>query len=45
MKVNLTIDGVKIQAEAGQTILQVAQEAGIHIPILCHHPALPLYTP
>ena len=41
MKVNLTIDGVKIQAQAGQTILQVAQEAGIHIPILCHHPALP----
>ncbi len=41
MKVNLTINGVKIQAEAGQTILQVAQEAGIHIPILCHHPALP----
>jgi NADH dehydrogenase/NADH:ubiquinone oxidoreductase subunit G len=41
MKVNLTIDGQKIQAEAGQTILQVADEAGIHIPILCHHPALP----
>jgi predicted molibdopterin-dependent oxidoreductase YjgC len=41
MKVNLTIDGHKIQADAGKTILQVAQEAGIHIPILCHHPALP----
>jgi predicted molibdopterin-dependent oxidoreductase YjgC len=41
MKVNLTIDGRKIQAEAGKTILQVAEEAGIHIPILCHHPALP----
>jgi predicted molibdopterin-dependent oxidoreductase YjgC len=41
MKVNLTIDGQKIQADAGQTILQVAEEAGIHIPILCHHPALP----
>jgi NADH dehydrogenase/NADH:ubiquinone oxidoreductase subunit G len=28
MKVNLTIDGQKIQADAGKTILQVAQEAG-----------------
>jgi predicted molibdopterin-dependent oxidoreductase YjgC len=41
MKVNLTIDGQKIQAEAGKTILEVAQDEGIHIPILCHHPALP----
>jgi formate dehydrogenase alpha subunit len=41
MKVNLTIDGRKIQAEAGKTILEVATEAGLHIPILCHHPALP----
>lgn len=41
MKVNLTIDGRKIQAEMGKTILEVAQEAGINIPILCHHPALP----
>lgn len=41
MKVNLTIDGRNIQAEAGKTILEVAQEGGINIPILCHHPALP----
>jgi predicted molibdopterin-dependent oxidoreductase YjgC len=41
MKVNLTIDGRKIQAESGKTILEVAQQAGINIPILCHHPALP----
>ena len=41
MKVNLTIDGRKIQTETGKTILQVAQESGIEIPILCHHPALP----
>ncbi len=39
--VTLTIDGNKIQAEAGQTVLQAAQKAGIHIPTLCHHPALP----
>jgi predicted molibdopterin-dependent oxidoreductase YjgC len=41
MKINLTINGQKIQADAGKTILQVAVEAGIDIPILCHHPALP----
>jgi len=41
MKINLTIDGQKIQAESGKTVLEVAQETGINIPILCHHPALP----
>jgi len=39
--VNITIDGQKVQAETGQTILQAAREAGIYIPILCDHPALP----
>lgn len=38
---NITIDGQKIQAETGQTILQAAREAGIYIPVLCDHPALP----
>ena len=39
--VNLTINGQKIQAEAGQTVLNVARAAGITIPVLCEHPALP----
>lgn len=39
--VNITIDGRKIQAQAGQTVLQAAEAAGIRIPVLCHHPALP----
>jgi len=39
--VNITIDEQKIQAETGQTILQAAREAGIYIPVLCDHPALP----
>lgn len=34
-KVNLTIDGVEIQGEQGQTILQAAALAGIYIPHLC----------
>ncbi len=40
-KVNLTIDGRKVQAEFGQTVLQAADTAGVHIPVLCAHPALP----
>ena len=32
----LTIDGKQITAEKGATILQVATEAGIKIPTLCH---------
>ncbi len=31
----LTIDGKPVAAEAGKTILEVAKEAGIHIPTLC----------
>ena len=38
---NITINGRKIQAQAGQTLYQAAHEAGIEIPVLCHHPALP----
>jgi len=40
-KANITIDGKKIQARFGQTILQAAREHGIYIPVLCDHPALP----
>jgi predicted molibdopterin-dependent oxidoreductase YjgC len=39
--VNLTINDKKIQAQSGQSILQAAKEAGINIPVLCNHPALP----
>jgi formate dehydrogenase major subunit len=38
--VNLTINGIKIEARVGQTVLEAATEAGIYIPTLCHHPAL-----
>jgi predicted molibdopterin-dependent oxidoreductase YjgC len=38
--VNLTINGQKVEARAGQTVLEAAEEAGIYIPTLCHHPAL-----
>lgn len=34
----LTIDGRKVSASAGQTILEVARGADIYIPSLCYHP-------
>lgn len=39
----LIIDGQEIQAEEGQTVLEVARQAGIEIPTLCHHPLLEPY--
>jgi len=39
--VNIFINGHKLKSKAGQTVLQAAQENGIHIPTLCNHPSLP----
>jgi NADH dehydrogenase/NADH:ubiquinone oxidoreductase subunit G len=36
----LEIDGKKVAAREGMTILEAAREAGIKIPTLCHHEAL-----
>ena len=41
--VTLTIDGRTIQAEEGQTILEVARNNGIEIPTLCYNEALESY--
>ena len=38
--VTLTIDGTTIEAQAGQTIVDAADQAGIYIPRLCHKPDL-----
>ena len=38
--VHITINGTELQAEAGQTILEVARAHGIYIPTLCYHPRL-----
>jgi len=35
--ISLTIDGKKLEASPGQTILEVARENGIHIPTLCYY--------
>ena len=34
--INITLNGVKLQVEAGQTVLDVAAANGIKIPTLCH---------
>jgi NADH-quinone oxidoreductase subunit G len=38
--VELTINGHKIQAHPGTTVLEAALENDIDIPRLCHHPEL-----
>lgn len=39
--IKLIINGRKIEAEAGNTVLEAALRAGIYIPNLCYHPDLP----
>ena len=40
-EITLAIDGKKVKGEQGDTILEVCQKNGIHVPTLCYHPALP----
>ena len=42
-QIQFEIDGKKVTAEAGMTILEVAQKEGIFIPTLCHHEKLEPY--
>jgi formate dehydrogenase major subunit len=37
---NLTIDGRPVTVEPGTTVLDAAKQAGIDIPVLCHHPKM-----
>lgn len=38
--ISFTVDGTKVEAAEGQTILQACDAAGIYIPRLCYHPDL-----
>jgi len=39
--VTLTIDAVEVKVEAGTTVLQAAEHAGIVVPHYCYHPGIP----
>ncbi|TRZ54979.1 MAG: FAD-dependent oxidoreductase [Rhodocyclaceae bacterium] len=39
--VELTIDGKRVEAPAGASVLNAASAAGLYIPALCAHPDLP----
>ncbi len=41
--IRLTINGQRIEAKQGMTVLEVAQSAGIYIPTLCYHQDLEPY--
>ncbi len=38
--IRLTVDGRVVSGQKGQTILEVARNAGLDIPTLCHHPRI-----
>ena len=38
--IDFTIDGQKVQAKDGWTVLETARHYGIHIPTLCYHEAV-----
>jgi len=37
---DFTVDGLRVQARPGETVLSVAKRHGIRIPTLCHHEAV-----
>ena len=41
MDVELIIDGAQVTAAAGASVLDAARRAGVDIPALCHHEAVP----
>jgi len=43
-KIVFTLDGKRVEAEAGSTILEAAQQNGVEIPTLCHDPRLKPYA-
>jgi NADH dehydrogenase/NADH:ubiquinone oxidoreductase subunit G len=40
LRIEIIIDGRKVRGNPNQSILDVAEANGIHIPTLCHHPHL-----
>jgi bidirectional [NiFe] hydrogenase diaphorase subunit len=43
MTIELTVDGKKVEADAGESLLEVARRVGALVPSLCHHPLVKPY--
>jgi len=43
VQITLQIDGQETTVPAGTTVLKAAQQLGVSIPTLCHHPKLEDY--
>ena len=43
IKVNIVINGKKVQIDKGNTLMQAAKKLGIHIPSLCYHEKIKPY--
>ncbi len=43
MTMQLTVNGERIEAAAGCTVLEACRAAGVHVPTLCHDPRLEPY--
>ncbi|MBI3894171.1 MAG: (2Fe-2S)-binding protein [Candidatus Wallbacteria bacterium] len=41
--IELTVDGIKVLAEEGMSLLEVVRGAGFEVPTLCNHPAVEPY--
>ena len=39
-RLKLTIDGAEVTCEAGQMVLEAANQAGVYVPYLCYHPGM-----
>lgn len=40
----VSVNGRKVEIEAGASLLNAAQAAGVHVPTLCYHPGLPAHA-
>ena len=43
-EIRVIIDGIECVGQAGDTILEIANKAGIYIPTLCHHQSVAKYV-
>ncbi len=42
-KITITIDGIEVETNPGNNVLQAALDAGIYLPYLCYYPGMKSY--